>query len=304
MVPQIKIMLEELGVTGYAKERILELAEEVIEATYRYIENSPFRGTLKKAMLHLIGRGKLIRPIFSLLISRGLGAKKEPSIRLASAIEFSHIASLIHDDIIDNADYRRGVRSVHRIFGLEKAIVTGDAFILLSNYLTADLGEKIIKESLLAGLKMCIGEIEELEYQDTADLREYYNIIYNKTATFFEHIARASSILGGVSDLDVERFGEIGKNLGMAFQIRDDILDIYGKEDQLGKPIFQDRNRPNIIGILKRNNMSDDEALKYAEKLLWGRIWIAKDRLDMVPLDTWAKKVLDAVLNSIPSRFR
>jgi geranylgeranyl pyrophosphate synthase len=255
-------------------------------------------------MLHLLGKGKLIRPIFSLLISRGIGAKKEPSIRLAAAFEFSHIASLIHDDIIDKADYRRGVLSVHKVFGVEKAIVAGDAFILLSNYLTADLGEKVLKETLTAGLKMCIGEIEELEYQATSELDQYFKIIYNKTASLFEHIARASSILGGVSDLDIERFGELGKNLGMAFQIRDDILDIYGKEDQLGKPILQDRNKPNIIGILRRNNMNERAALKYAEKLLWGRIWIAKDRLDMVPLDPWAKDVLNEILNSIPNRLR
>jgi len=275
---------------------------EILSALNFYLNKFPLDGILKSAVSHLIGKGKLIRPLLSLLISRGLGVKNERSLRLAVAIEFGHTASLIHDDIIDRSDFRRGTVSVHKQYGEELAILAGDALILMSNYIASELSGEIIREILHAGIKMCMGESLELENQ-SINIDDYLDIVYFKTASYFEHIARASAMLAGIDRKSLQIFGEFGKELGYAFQFRDDVLDIIGDKSILGKPVNHDVNKPNLVKILcKENNINIDEALKIANQMISQKIDNAIKILEQLPLNNEAKNILKYLLISLKSR--
>lgn len=284
------------------KNILLNYAQEVISALETYLNYFFIHGKLKDAIIHLLGKGKLIRPIFSLLISRGLGVNDESALKLAVAIELSHTASLIHDDLIDKSDFRRGIKAVHKIFGEEIAILAGDALILISNYITSELGNAIIKESINAGIKMCLGESLELENK-ILSIEDYLDIVYLKTAAFFEHIARVSAMLAGIRGEMLETFGKFGKELGFAFQFRDDLLDLIGNKALIGKPINQDTNKPNLVKIISNvYHINKDEAIKIAIKMIDDKIKSALSTLEDLPLTNNIKNTFREILFAIRDR--
>jgi len=188
--------------------------------------------------------GKRIRPAISLLISEILSNDKEKSISLAAGIEMLHTATLVHDDIIDKADTRRGITTTSSAWSSEVAILMGDYLFARAADLVSQTDNIRIMQLFAQTLMIILnGEIAQQATRWIIDREEYYQRIYAKTAAVFVLAAQASAVLGGVSSEKEQNLIEFGKSSGMAFQIIDDILDYTGSPDVLGKPSGGDLNQ-------------------------------------------------------------
>lgn len=194
-------------------------------------------------LAHLIGsRGKMTRPILILLISKCYGLVPDEVYHLSSAVELLHQGSLIHDDVVDESDRRRGNPSVNNMFGNKIAVLLGDFVVsrsLQEISLTNNLKSIECLSRLIEGLSE--GEIIQLNALNSPVLSEelYFDIISRKTANLFETAAELSALLSGASDEEVLQFRKFGHLSGLCFQIMDDILD-YQDSAVTGKPAGND----------------------------------------------------------------
>ncbi len=248
---------------------------------------------LRLATSHLIGRGKLFRGLYTYLISIALNASESKAITLAVAGELYHTASLIHDDIIDRSPIRRGIEAVHVKYGVNRAILAGDLLIVYPNLLLSKLGSKVIELLSLAGIELCDGESLELNYNlNNINLDIYNRIAYKKTAALFEYLFKAASVIANKLYL-MDMLGKLGVNVGMAFQYRDDMLDIIGNSKVLGKPVHMDVNKPNLIYVLKKEyKTSIEDALKIAMDMIDIKVSEATSIIDELPISARFKEVL------------
>lgn len=194
----------------------------------------------------LVGRGKGYRP--SLLLLMGRFGPDYPSCnqrlyRLGALVELVHMASLIHDDIIDDSALRRGNPTIQARFGKKMAVFSGD--LILGQVMSVLLKENLRESGvLIAGTiqDMCCGEITQSACRYRADVskEEYYANIYGKTASMFVTVCKIGGLESGCSDEVIERLGEIGLHLGYLFQIRDDLLDFLPQNEEDGKPVRMD----------------------------------------------------------------
>jgi octaprenyl-diphosphate synthase len=193
--------------------------------------------------------GKRIRPALLLLSAKLFGGHSEEDIRMCSLVETIHTASLLHDDIIDNAETRRGEQSVHVKWGPNISVLLGDFLYIktLGLSLESSHGE-IIKILTDSSAEMIDGELFEYHKSGDLNLREeqYLEIIDKKTAALFAASCRIGGILGGASPEQQRHLAEYGRNLGMAFQVVDDLLDFTGEEETLGKPVLSDLGEGRI----------------------------------------------------------
>lgn len=188
------------------------------------------------------GGGKRLRPSLLLLAARAQGYTKRSMIRLGAVVEMVHTATLVHDDIIDAADMRRGRPSANTTWGNAKCVLAGDWLYMQAFRLA--LEERNFKVlDLLIGLtqQMVEGELLQIESLGRAVTEQEYNeLIYRKTACLFEISMRLGSVLAGATEETEAQMGEYGHALGLAFQIVDDVLDLTGTEEVLGKPVASD----------------------------------------------------------------
>jgi octaprenyl-diphosphate synthase len=187
--------------------------------------------------------GKRIRPAILLLSSQMCGYDGPIGPRLGAVIELIHSATLVHDDIIDNADMRRGKASVNAHWGNEITVLIGDWLYMTSFKLA--MGERhfqILDILIEATRKMVEGELIQLTFNGNMDITEeqHLDISTRKTAFLFSACSQLGGILGSVSPEDVERLRLYGLNVGLAFQLVDDVLDLTSNESVLGKPVGND----------------------------------------------------------------
>jgi len=185
-------------------------------------------------------RGKLLRPMVSLLMARAVGSPAPDNLMLAAATELLHNATLMHDDVADDSDQRRGRPTLKSILGPTSAVLIGDFWLSRAVELVLDTAchEKVEKLFTRTLVNLSEGEMLQLEKSFSADTTEkdYLRIIDCKTASLFRTAAVSSAIAAGGSSLQVEAAGRYGESLGIAFQIKDDILDYTG-DHQTGKPV-------------------------------------------------------------------
>ena len=188
------------------------------------------------------GGGKRIRPSLLLLSAHALGYFGPGAIRLGTVIEMVHTATLVHDDIVDGADLRRGRPSANTTWGNEKCVLAGD-WLYMQAFKVA-LEEKSLRVlELLIGLTQQMVEGELLQIQKlgrAVSEAEYYDLIYRKTACLFSVSMRLGAVLAGASEAQEEIMAAYGRAVGLAFQIVDDVLDLTATEDVLGKPVASD----------------------------------------------------------------
>jgi len=188
------------------------------------------------------GGGKRIRPSMLLLGAHALGFSGPSAIRLGAVVEMVHTATLVHDDIIDSADTRRGRPSANTNWGNEKCVLAGD-WLYMQAFRVA-LGEMDLRVlSLLIELTQQMVEGELLQIQKLGRIvseAEYYDLIYRKTACLFSVSMRLSAALAGASEEDEAGLASYGRSVGLAFQIVDDVLDLTATEELLGKPVGSD----------------------------------------------------------------
>ncbi len=188
------------------------------------------------------GGGKRIRPTLLLLAARALGYNQRGMIRLGAVVELVHTATLVHDDIIDAADTRRGRPSANTTWGNEKCVLAGDWLYMQAFHIA--LEERNFKIlDLLIGLtqQMVEGELLQIEKLGRAiDESEYYELIYRKTACLFSVSMQLGASLADADPIQEDALAQYGRAVGLAFQIVDDVLDLTATEEVLGKPVASD----------------------------------------------------------------
>jgi octaprenyl-diphosphate synthase len=190
---------------------------------------------------YLIGAGgKRVRPAVTLLIYRACGGRElRDIIDVAAALELIHSATLLHDDIIDGSEQRRGRDSALRKYGLASTLVTGDFVFSRAFQLCARFEEKLITWAAEACISLTEGETMQgrFRHNPAVTLDDYFEIISRKTASIFQQGARTAAYLAGAPESVVEAMARCGFSVGMTFQIVDDLLDVEGDEERVGKPI-------------------------------------------------------------------
>ncbi len=214
------------------------------------------------------GGGKRIRPSLLLLSARSQGYTGEGMIRLGAVVEMIHTATLVHDDIIDAADTRRGRPSANTTWGNAKCVLAGDWLYMQA--FRAALEERNFRIlDLLIGLtqQMVEGELLQMEKLGLAIGEEDYNsLIYRKTACLFEVSMKLGSVLAQANEATERHMGEYGRTLGMAFQIVDDVLDLTATEEVLGKPVASDLREGKatlaVIHALENGSTGERDAIQ------------------------------------------
>jgi octaprenyl-diphosphate synthase len=199
---------------------------------------------------HLIDSGgKRFRPLLLLICSRLCGYHGESRFPMATAIEFIHTATLLHDDVIDQATIRRGKTSANNIFGNAVSVLVGDFLCFKSFQLLSEIGNiDIFKLISRMGNIMSEGEVFQLIKRGDINLteEEYFSIIEKKTAVLISAACATGAALGSASQEKIDALAQFGKNAGMAFQITDDILDYTANEQEFGKSIGKDLEEGKI----------------------------------------------------------
>ncbi len=265
--------------------------------------------------------GKRIRPLFLLLSAELCGYNKYPRIILASIIEAIHTASLLHDDVVDNAEVRRGKPTAHSIWGNQIVILVGD--FLYSNALRLAVqqkNQKIMEALSEATTRMTEGELLQLSKIGDPDVseEEYYRIISAKTGALISAACRVGAILGNVPEEQERALAEFGMKIGIAFQMADDILDYMAEESELGKRLGKDLEEGKltlpIIKLLKvcneeekiqiKNILNNTDSLSSEDFQLLSRLFdkygVIKKSLDIASgIVNEAKSTLEVFNNSL-----
>lgn len=188
------------------------------------------------------GGGKRIRPSLLLLASHMLGYAGHGAIRLGAVVEMVHTATLVHDDIIDGADMRRGRPSANTTWGNEKCVLAGDWLYMQAFKVAVQERNFRILDTLIDLTKQMVeGELLQMEkLGQLITLNEHFDLIFRKTACLFSVCMRMGAILGEATPEEEEALAKYGHDLGMAFQIVDDLLDLTASEEVLGKPVASD----------------------------------------------------------------
>ena len=274
----------------------------------------------------LSNSGKMLRPMISLLVSRALGQVTPDSIRFAAAAELLHNATLMHDDVADLSTERRGQPTLYSLVGPTAAVLVGDFWLSKAVEVVYECETRTDAVKLFTRTMSDLseGEMLQMEKAGRADTDEadYFRIIYCKTASLFVATAVSAAISVGASEERVEAVRKYARNLGIAFQIKDDILD-YDGTGELGKPVGQDILEQKItlplLGALKgspreaeirsmvrdiqdhpencdmiRSFVRDNSGIEYAVNCLRQYVCEAVGALDAVP-DSPAKDYLKAI---------
>ena len=194
----------------------------------------------------LNSKGKRLRPLLVLLSSRAVGGNFDQVYNAALAVEMLHNFTLVHDDIIDNAEKRRGRMTLHKKYDMNTAILTGDILLAVAyEFLLKDCNgnAKSVMNAFTKGLmEVCEGQSMDTDFEskNKVSINEYILMIKKKTAAMAEMCCRIGAILGGGTKREIEALANYGLNLGIAFQIQDDLLDITADENIFGKSIGGD----------------------------------------------------------------
>lgn len=238
----------------------LNLIEEKISEIY-YNGDAP--SLYEPIKYSLENKGKRIRPVL-LLVSYSLFKKDiERAIEAAIGIEMFHNFTLIHDDIMDNSLYRRNKPTVHSKWNINTAILSGDAMMIKSIDYFTNYNSRLLKEFLHTAIKVCEGQQLDLDYEkkEEISLDEYVKMIRLKTAELIAFSLKAGGIIGNAPENYISNLYELGVNLGIAFQIQDDFLDLFGDFNTFGKNIGQDiaEAKKTILYVMCLKSLNNTE---------------------------------------------
>jgi geranylgeranyl diphosphate synthase type I len=247
---------------------------------------------LYKAAAHLpIQGGKRMRPFLVIKACQAVGGKVEDAVAAASAIELLHNFTLVHDDIMDNDLLRRGVPTVHTLWGIPVAILAGDLLFAESlHVLLSGNGDperlrrsaEILTRSTIA---LSEGQYMDMSFESRAEVseEEYVDMVYRKTGALFQAGGEMGGVMGGGDDRSVKLLGTYGRNMGIGFQIFDDYLGMTSSENVLGKSVgndiregkktliviraMQTSARDNLLGVLGKKDATDSEIVSLLEVL-------------------------------------
>ena len=244
---------------------------ELLQSVERYLAQSELKG--EPAQLYapitysMEEGGKRLRPMLTLLSCGIFADEIEAAMPCAAAVEFFHNFTLLHDDIMDNAPIRRGKPSVFRKWNQNIAILSGDAMIVYAYQLLekapSELLSRLFNVFNTTAMKVFEGQQYDMDFESREEvaIEEYIEMINLKTAVLLSGAARMGAIVGGASDEDLDHITRFADELGLAFQLQDDLLDSYGTEAQLGKAIGGDilEGKKTFLMISALNGLGEEE---------------------------------------------
>lgn len=271
-----------------------------------YVQQLHAPAQLKEAMLYsLLAGGKRLRPMLLFATVEGFGIDFNETLPIATSIEMIHTYSLIHDDLpaMDNDDFRRGKLTNHKVFGEATAILAGDALLTYSFQTIASMDSKQIdNEQLICLIRelskasgpegMVGGQVADMEAENKAlSLEELEYIHHHKTGDLLSFSIIAGAIVAKASSADIENLRGFAKHLGLAFQIKDDILDVEGTEETLGKPVGSDlinekSTYPKLLGM-------DGAKQKLNEHISTAKEYLCKVKMDHAMLMFLSDYIMD-----------
>lgn len=318
--------------------RLLEPIKEDLRALDRQLERSLISEVpiIKMMATHLnMMKGKRVRPSLLLLICKAHNKVTPNAVKAAVSIELLHTATLVHDDVIDDSDLRRGLETLNAVWGDNSSVLMGD-FIFGRGFTTLlDTGvARLTPIFALAIDRMSQGELLQVDrrQQQATTEEQYFAVIREKTSSLFGAAAEMGGVLCGADDTTAERYRQMGESIGTAFQITDDLLDYQGVEDVTGKPtggedlregkitlpiIYTqrmaegsdrerlqmllsdadvDRNWPEILEYVERYG-----GLEYAQEAARAQVETARGHLDLLP-DSEARDAITQLLEFILDR--
>ena len=255
--------------------------------------------------------GKRIRPLMLLLLNKFLGGKPELAVPSASAVEFLHNFSLVHDDIEDGDEVRRFRPTVWKIWGIPQAINLGSAMQALVNLSALRLREnfpeeivnKVLEELTWAIVRMTEGQYLDLKMQEEsgATVSDYLDMIRRKTGALFEHACRISAILARKDEETTERAGKFGMSFGLAFQIKDDYLGIWGEPEKIGKPAEDihkgKKSFPIVFALNKSARKEELEGILREKEKKDGEIERALEILEEVGAESYTREICESYVD-------
>jgi len=259
----------------------MQSSEELLEIIEKHIEqlelNNPPAELYNPISYTLNTKGKRIRPLLTLLACQMFSDNIKPAILPALGLEVFHNFTLLHDDIMDQAPIRRGVPSVYKKWDTNTAILSGDTmFVLAYDYVTnsdPSFLVNVLRVFNQTAREVCEGQQYDMNYetQENVSLDNYIEMIRLKTAVLIAAALKIGAITAHASEEDAQNIYDFGINIGLAFQLRDDLLDVYGNQEVFGKPIGNDivTNKKTYLYIMAYNlaNKTQQKALDTAYKL-------------------------------------
>lgn len=284
--------------------------------------------------------GKRIRPILTLMSCELFGGKKEEALSQAIAIEFFHNFTLIHDDIMDNAPIRRGKETVFKKWNPNIAILSGDTLFALAYQYAQQARIDILADTLAVfsktAIEVCEGQQFDLNYENSNDVsvEEYIEMIRLKTAVLFGASLKIGALVGGASKEDADALYDFGINIGLGFQLKDDLLDTFGNEKVFGKKtggdiisnkktylylqaleVAGERSKAELIELYNSNDVSYEDKIKRvkeifaqikvdqaANELIDAYYLEGMKRLDGINIDETKKEILRDVAHRMIDR--
>lgn len=282
----------------HSAEELQQLFEEELQA--QRFNRDP--ANLYEPFGYILGlSGKRMRPVMLLLACEMFGNDVHKGLPQAIAIELFHNFTLIHDDIMDHAPLRRGWPSVHEKFNQTIAILSGDAMLVHAyQYLVqtkSNLIAKLISIFNECAIKVCEGQQMDMNFETAVDVsvEDYLRMIELKTATLIATSMQIGALVGGASDGDANQLFEFGRELGIAFQLKDDWLDAFGDSDKTGKQPGGDiiQNKKTFL-LLAAMNLADASTKKQLENLISLNENYGDEKIDMM-LEIFHRLNLDRI---------
>ncbi len=215
--------------------------------------------------------GKRLRPMLALLMARACGYEGERHVDVAAIVEFIHTATLLHDDVVDESDMRRGKDTANNVWGNQAAVLVGDFLYSRAFEMMVDVDQMRVMQIMATTTNtIAEGEVLQLLNVNDADTDEarYLDVIYSKTAKLFEAACQLGAVLSNLSTEEEEKVAEYGVHLGTAFQLVDDILDYSASSDEMGKNVGDDlaEGKPTLpliraLSVSEKTGAEDDAAL-------------------------------------------
>ncbi|MBI1939596.1 MAG: polyprenyl synthetase family protein [Ignavibacteriales bacterium] len=261
-------------------------------------------GSLYEPCSYVISSGgKRLRPFLVLISAKAVNGSFSKVYNAALAVELLHNFTLVHDDIMDNSDKRRGRLTAHKKYDVNTAILAGDNLIALAYEMLLkdcdDNSKNVVSTFTRAVIEVCEGQSldKDFELRKSVGIKEYKEMIYKKTAALAEMCCSIGAQLGGGNNTEIKALENFGKNLGMAFQIQDDLLDITADEKKLGKPVGGDllegKKTYLFLRALEKSKGNDKKLLQAVIKnkgIKKEEIKIYKDLYERLNILTDAKK--------------
>lgn len=241
-----------------------ELVAQAIE-THRFTQ---LPKELYDPMNYIISHGgKRLRPIMVLMACNLFDGDLDKAMKPALAVEFFHNFTLIHDDIMDEAPLRRGKPTVHTLYGVNVGILSGDALMIKAYQFFEDLEAELFKKCITlfsqTGAVLCEGQQMDVNFETdkTVTYQDYIQMITNKTGVLSATSFKIGALIAGASPEEAEALYEFGKHIGIAFQIMDDYLDVFGNQEQFGKKHAGDifENKKTALYLLAMEHANDEE---------------------------------------------